>query len=179
MNLESAIQSWTHPSFEFSVSQPYSFLTVIELHYIEPWAGEQYDEVSDTKDTYEIHYDAATAEFTAYLPSACYPRQSAPLPTTETEPPATQQYDTFSSLETALFETSTVGQPLCDWLADFIERDRFDRFSDACPGVGPKTAQSLYEKYGSLNALHNTPFEELDNEMWTRSATVFAESTPV
>jgi len=103
------------------------------------------------------------------VPTREYPRQSAPKPTYEIDRRGAIVYDSLTGVERELFEGVAHDQPLCDWLADYIERDRFDRFSDAIPGVGAVTAQKLYDEYRTLANVHAAPFDELDDQLRTKS----------
>lgn len=171
------VSEWAHESFTFSVSQPYSFRSAIELTYTEPWAGDQYDDVSDVKATYVIYYEHASDEFLLMLPTREYPRKAAPRPEYTIDRDGAIFHDSFDAVEDELFSGIRHELPALDWLADFIERDRFHRFSNVCPGVGPVKCQELYDEYGMLKNVHEQSFETLDNQMWTKAARVFAESS--
>lgn len=168
------VRNWQHDRFRFGVHSPNVFTTIIELHYVEPWLGPQYDDVSDVKSVYEIRYAHDADEFQLLVPTATCANQKVPEPDHYTiDRDGMIVHETLDAVEAELYDGIEHELPLFSWLADFIERWRFQRYSEVLPGVGPVNSQRLYDEYHCLRALHEAPFDELDDTMRTAAAEQF------
>lgn len=158
------VAQWSHESFAISVESPNSFTTIIRLTYTEPWLGDEHDAVSDCKDEYEIRYTAD--EFMLMLPTATCTNQQVPEPDWyDIDRQGAVRHATLDDVQTELYSGIAYDHGVFDWLGDFIERWRFQRYSDVLPGVGPVNCQRLYDEYDTLRAMHTTPFDTLTESM--------------
>lgn len=171
--LKNRVTAWNQQThhFDFEVRQPNSFSIAIEMRYTEPWMGDIQPDVNSVKSLYTIHYSLAHDEFVLDFPTQTCPNQQVPDPDWyEIDRDEAVVHSRLETVEDELFNGVAYDAAVLNWLPDYIERWRFQRYSDVLPGVGPATSQDLYDEYHSLRALHAMSFTELDEILRTSAA---------
>lgn len=139
--------NWT-----LTVTQPYSFRTVIEMSYNPTWPGADDEDVMDVPDSFRILYSHVRGEFMMLFPHSLEPRVATPETNLdiEFEQQGAIVHDDFRSVVLELRSGIVHDMPLIEWLSDWIERIRLERVSDIVPGMGPASVTKVYDRFGGL-----------------------------
>lgn len=169
-DLSDKAENLSHELFDFRVEQPNSFTTIILMKYLPEWNGDEYDDVYDVKYVYEIRFNHATHEFMMMLPNEVEPRKPTPESEYDFERHGAIVHDEFRDVVLELNSGIEHESGVYEWLPDFIERCRLERISDVAPGVGAVSVNRLYEEFGSLREINDTPDDALSDELYNDDA---------